>query len=69
MDLDQQVSEGYECYRERNVNDQLGIENGWECTEFSHGGKPNYDQDRLAVRATVPRSAISGAAASKTIIK
>ena len=69
MDLDQQVSEGYECYRERNVNDQLGIENGCKCTKFSYGCKSNYDQDRLAVRATVPRSAISGAAASKTIIK
>ena len=59
MDLDQQESKGYECDRERNVNDQLGIKNGCECTEFSHGCKSNYDQDRLAVRATFPR-AISG---------
>ncbi|MGB2452942.1 MAG: hypothetical protein ACPIB8_08400, partial [Candidatus Poseidoniaceae archaeon] len=69
MDLDQQVSEGYVCYRERNVNDQLGIENSCKCTKSSHGCKSNYDQDRLAVRATVPRSATSGAAASKTIIE
>ena len=28
MDLDQRVSEGYECYRENNANVQLGMENG-----------------------------------------
>ena len=28
MDLDQRVSEGYECYQETNANVQLGMENG-----------------------------------------
>ena len=28
MDLDQKISEGYECCRENDANVQLGIENG-----------------------------------------